>query len=172
MSIIVDEYKMLLVEKNKIEHILPSLPKGYISKKAINKNTYYYFQTKVNGKIQSKYLKKEELDTYVNQVKLLKQYKKELPILEKRIAELEQAAKLINKKTFLDLLLLKNTEGMDSLNPVQKELSISFATAMNAIEGNEISKKTERNIERWKEGKKSFSSIFNETLAMYGFKEK
>ena len=41
-AIIINEYKELLLQKNKIEQILPSLPEGYISKKTIKEKQYYY----------------------------------------------------------------------------------------------------------------------------------
>ena len=57
-AIIINEYKELLLQKNKIEQILPSLPEGYISKKTIKEKQYYYLQNRIDGKIRSRYLKK------------------------------------------------------------------------------------------------------------------
>ena len=61
-AIIINEYKELLLQKNKIEQILPSLPEGYISKKTIKEKQYYYLQNRIDGKIRSRYLKKNEID--------------------------------------------------------------------------------------------------------------
>lgn len=168
-AIIINEYKELLLQKNKIEKILPSLPKGYISTKTINKKQYYYLQNRVDGKIKSKYLKENEVDIIKEEVGLFKNYKIELPKIEARLNELEQAAKLIDRSIARCLNLLKLSCGMDSLSDLQKERSASFGNALNAIEGVYASKVTQQNIDKWKKGDKSFISIFKSTLSMYGF---
>lgn len=164
-----NEYAELLLRKNKIEQALPSLPEGYISTKTIKEKQYYYLQNRVNGKITSKYLKENEVDTIKKQVELCKQYKLQLPQIETRLNELEEAAKLIDKRIARYLTLLKLSCTMDSLSSLQKERSASFANALNAIEGVYASKATQQNIEKWKNGDESFISIFKSTLNMYGF---
>lgn len=168
-AIIINEYKDLLRQKNEIEQTLPSLPEGYISTKTIKEKQYYYLQNRVDGKIVSKYLKENEVDIIKEQVELCKQYKLQLPQIESRLKELEQAAKLIDKSIARNLTLLKLSCGMDSLSSVQKERSASFANALNAIEGVYASKITQQNIDKWKTGDESFISIFQSTLNMYGF---
>ena len=168
-AIIMNEYLELLQKKNKIEQTLPSLPEGYISTKSIKEKQYYYLQNRVDGKIVSKYLKENEVEIIKEQVELCKKYKVELPKIEVRLKELEQAAKLIDKSIFRHLTLLKLSCGMDSLSNVQKERSASFANALNAIEGVYASKTTQQNIDKWKTGEESFSSVFQSTLKMYGF---
>jgi hypothetical protein len=169
MSDIIKEYKELLRQKNEIEQKLPFLPKGYISTKTIKEKQYYYLQNRVDGKITSKYLKENEVDAIKEQVERCKKYKAELPKIEVRLKELEQAAKLIDKSIARHLTLLKLSCGMDSLSNVQKERSTSFANALNAIEGVYASKTTQQNIDKWKVGDESFISIFQSTLNMYGF---
>lgn len=168
-AIIINEYKELLLQKNKIEQTLPSLPEGYISTKTIKEKQYYYLQNRVNGKITSKYLKENEVDTIKEEVELCKKYKAELPKIESRLKELEQAATLIDKSIARHLSLLKLSSGMDSLSSLQKECSVSFANALNAIEGVYASRTTQQNIDKWKTGDESFISIFKSTLNMYGF---
>jgi len=168
-AIIINEYKELLLQKNKIEQTLPSLPEGYISTKTIKEKQYYYLQNRVDGRIMSKYLKENEVDIIKEQVDLCKKYKSELPKIEARLKELEQAAKLIDRSIARNLTLLKLSCGMDSLSSFQKERSASFANALNAIEGVYASKTTQQNIDKWKTGEESFISIFQSTLNMYGF---
>lgn len=168
-AIIINEYKELLCQKNKIEQTLPSLPEGYISTKTIKEKQYYYLQNRVGGKIISKYLKENEVDIIKEQVQLRKEYIAKLPKIETRLRELEQAAKLIDKSIVRHLALLKLSCGMDMLSKVQKERSASFANALNAIEGVYASKITEQSIDKWKVGEESFISIFQSTLKMYGF---
>lgn len=83
--------------------------------------------------------------------------------------ELEQAANLIDKKLSRELMLLKLSSNMDMLTKEQKEKSISFANAMNTVEGVYISNATEMKIDDWKNGHKPFLTLFSETLTMYGF---
>ncbi|MGL5259891.1 MAG: hypothetical protein ACRC7V_07255 [Lachnospiraceae bacterium] len=168
-AIIINEYQELLLKKKEIEQILPSLPEGYISTKIIKEKKYYYLQNRVDRKITSKYLRENEVDIIKKQVECCKKYKAELPKIETRLKELEQAAKLIDKSIARHLILLKLSCGMDSLSSVQKERSASFANALNAIEGVYASETTERNIAKWKIGDESFISIFQSTLNMYGF---
>ncbi|MDI9470681.1 MAG: hypothetical protein QM296_10815 [Bacillota bacterium] len=168
-DIIINEYKGLLSRKSEIEQRLPFLPEGYISKKTIKGKQYYYLQNRVNGKITSKYIKENEIELIKEQIELCKKHKAELPKIEIRLKELEQAAKLIDKSIAGYLLMLKLSCGMDSLSIAQKERSISFADAMNAIEGIPVSKITQRNIDKWRAGNESFISIFQSTLKMYGF---
>ncbi|WP_313527873.1 hypothetical protein [Anaerotignum sp.] len=168
-AIIIDEYKDLLRQKNEIEQTLTSLPEGYISTKTIKEKQYCYLQNRVNGKLVSKYLKENEVDIIKEQVELCKKYKAELPKIEVRLKELEQAAKLIDKSIARHLTVLKLSCGMDSLSSLQKERSTSFANALNAIEGVYASKTTQQNIDKWKTGDESFISIFQSTLNMYGF---
>lgn len=168
-DIIVNEYTELLLQKNKIEQAIPSFPDGYISTKKIKGKQYYYLQKRVDGKITSKYLKENEVDIIKEQVERCKTYKAELPKIEVRLSELEQAAKLINKSMARHLALLKLSCGMDSLSNAQKERSTSFADTLNAIEGVYASDTTKQNIDRWIIGEESFISVFESTLKMYGF---
>ncbi len=168
-DIIINEYQELLLQKNKIEQILPSLPEGYISKKTIKEKQYYYLQNRIDGKLRSRYLKENEIEAIKAQVELSKKYKLQLPQIEERLSELEQAAKLIDKNITRQLTLLKLSCGMDSLGSVQKERSVAFANALNAIEGVYASKTAQQNIDKWKAGDESFISIFKSTLNMYGF---
>ncbi len=163
------EYKKLLDKYHKITSEVGCLPQGYISKKNIKGKQYFYLQTRKGGKIISRYIKSQDLRGMEEKILLYKRYKDELQQIEKRMLELEQAAKLIDKKLSRQFMLWKVSAGMDGLNQEQKSRSISFANAISAIEGVPISKTTEQNINEWKVGNKTFLSIFNETLMMYGF---
>ena len=114
-------------------------------------------------------MKKNEIDAIKVQVELSKKYKLQLAQIEARLSVLEEAAKLIDKSIARNLILLKLSCGMDSLSSVQKERSVAFANALNAIEGVHASETTQQNIDKWKAGDESFISIFKSTLNMYGF---
>ena len=168
-NIILDEYKTLLNKLTTILFEINTLPQGYISKKNINGKQYFYLQNRLNGKVLSKYIKEDEVENISASLELLKKYKSEIPKIQNRLSELEKAAKLIDKNLSRELMLLKLSSNMDCLTLSQKNNSISFANAMNAIEGVDVSSNTQNNIDDWKNGDKSFLTLFNETLTMYGF---
>ena len=166
---IVSEYTELLEKKARLEKDLSVLPQGYISKKNIGGKTYYYLQNRVSGKMTGEYLKKDEVDRVYEQIRLRKQYEAELPKLNTRLSELEQATRLIGHGLDRRLLLLKLGAGMDKLSAEQKERCISFADAMNAIEGVPASEQTAKGLTDWQNGKMSYLSVFEATLRRYGF---
>lgn len=63
----------------------------------------------------------------------------------------------------------KLCEGMDDLTLEEKERCLSFAEAMNAIEGLTISTELKQHLERWKNGETNFYQVFEDTLKRYGF---
>ncbi len=166
---IIEEYKELLISYTDITKKLNVLPRGYVSKKVISGKIYHYLQTRVDGKLQSKYIKRNELSAVTNGVERSKVYKMKLPIMEKRFDDIEKAAKLMDKAVYREIILLKVSAGLDTLSEKQKENSMEFANSMNAIEGVHISHETEDNILKWKNGTLDFVSLFHSTLSMYGF---
>lgn len=169
MNTIFSEYNSLLEHLREMQSQINILPQGYISKKTIKEKQYFYLQNRVNGKVLSKYIKEDDVKKISSDLKLSKKYKIEIPRIESRLLELEQAAKLLDKKLSRELILLKLSSNMDSLSTEQKGKSISFANSMNAIEGVMVSDTTETKIDDWKNGNKPFLTLFNETLTMYGF---
>ena len=63
----------------------------------------------------------------------------------------------------------KLCEGMDALTLEEKERCLSFAEAINAIEGLTISTELEQQLEKWKNGEITFYQVFKNTLERYGF---
>lgn len=169
---ILSEYKNLLESKLKLETELQELVHGYISKKTIKGKTYCYLQNRVNGKLTSQYLKSEEVDAVIEQIARRKVCEAELPKLKARLSDLEQAAELLGKNISRQFMLLKLSTGMDSLTAEQKKLSVSFAGAMNAVEGIPVSEQAGQDIVDWQNGNKPFLSIFEATLKRYGFSAK
>ena len=166
---IINEYKSLVKKKERIATEMSSLPHGYISKKTIKEKQYYYLQNRVGCKLVSKYVKASEVDEVLKQIEIYKEHKASLPKIGARMNELEEAAYLIDKNISRQLLLLKVSVGMDTLNMDQKDNSISFASAMNAVEGISISEQTELDIPDWRNGNKTFASVFQNTLTRHGF---
>ena len=63
----------------------------------------------------------------------------------------------------------KLCEGMDALTLEEKERCLSFAEAINAIEGFAISTELKQQLEKWKIGEITFYQVFEDTLKRYGF---
>lgn len=72
---------------------LKNLPQGYISKKTINGNTYYYWQFFENGILKSKYIKPDDLNTYRERIKRRKQIEKEIKLTENQGSGLVKLSK-------------------------------------------------------------------------------
>lgn len=168
-DMIVTEYTELLERKAKIEAELAALPQGYISRKNIGGKEYSYLQNRVFGKMVSTYLKENEADKVSEQLMQRKQLEAELPQIDTRLGELEQAAKLLGRGMDRKLMLLKISAGMDDIDAEQKKRSTSFASAMNAIEGVPVSDQTSHDIADWQNGSRSYLSVFETVLRRYGF---
>ena len=63
----------------------------------------------------------------------------------------------------------KLCEDMDALTLEEKERCLSFAEAINAIEGLTISTELKQQLEKWKNGERTFYQVFEDTLERYGF---
>ena len=57
----------------------------------------------------------------------------------------------------------KLCEGMDALTLEEKERCLSFAEAINAIEGVTISIELEQQLKKWKSGEITFYQVFDDT---------
>ena len=99
----------------------------------------------------------------------LAKYEEEKEQIGERLAKLEQAAVLIGKGLPCSFMVMKLSAGMDELQPDQRMRCSSFASAMNAVEGVMVSAETEKEIQRWHTGEKSFQAVFESTLQRYGF---
>lgn len=163
------EYRELLERKHFINISLETLAKGYISRKNIKGKQYFYLQAKVDGKVTSEYLKTEDVDRITEELVLRKQYEAELPTIALRLEELEKAAHIIGKGVDRTLMLIRISSGMDTLEPAEKAKCISFANAMNAVEGIPVSKQTAVDIAKWQNGVISYQAVFSATLKRYGF---
>ena len=63
----------------------------------------------------------------------------------------------------------KLCEGIDALTLEEKERCLSFAEAINAIEGLTISTELEQQLKKWKNSEITFYQVFEDTLKRYGF---
>lgn len=88
MDVLKEEYDRSKRIVASIDKELSKLPAGYISKKRIGGNIYYYIQFKEKGKLKSQYINKDDALKYNKKVlrrrELLKN-KKELLMDQKKI---------------------------------------------------------------------------------------
>lgn len=158
-DVIVKEYEEILLEIRRLDAYINEVPQGYISKKKINNKTYYYLQRRVDGKVESKYIKEEEVQITKSVLERCQLYKDKLEEAKVRKVELESASKILSKDLYKKLIFKKMCDGMDQLSLEHKEESIGFANAMNAIEGIPISKNLENDLDKWKSGEVSYSDL-------------
>lgn len=168
-TLVTNEYRMLIDRKFNMENELLNLPIGYISSKTIKGKKQYYLQRREGTKIVGTYIRNDEVGDTIEKIERRKLILKELKEIDERLAQLEQAAKLIDKNLFCNLMVYKLSAGMDSLSGEEKERCSSFGTSMNAIEGVAVSQETFTEIDAWKNGNQSFLAVFENTLRRYGF---
>ena len=165
----VTDYRKILQQKNAIETEIVSLPQGYISHKTIKGKTYAYLQNRVNGKMTSTYIKADEEPVVAKELEKRKKQEETLLDLNHQILTMETEAEGLDKIVFRRMMMVKLSLNMDSMDSMQKEKSISFANAMNAIEGVPASEKMTEDLRQWKNGDLSFLTLFEGTLKRYGF---
>ena len=168
-NLVTKEYRDLISKKLFLEREIDKLPIGYISKKTIKGRVQFYLQRREGNKVTSIYIKFEDVDSVSEGIDKRKKFIEELSLLDDRLKQLEQAAILIDRDLYCQLLLYKLSYRMDDLETTERHVCSSFGSAMNAIEGVAISIETHNEIEKWKRGDKSFLTIFEDTLRRYGF---
>jgi hypothetical protein len=92
-SVLQEEYERSKKIKTAMERELRALPSGYISKKTINKNIYYYLQKRVGLKIIGDYIPPEALQQIKDQVARRKQLEKSIRELEENIKKIQRVVK-------------------------------------------------------------------------------
>lgn len=166
---ITNEYMALLKQKCMIESELKTCPKGYIYKKKIGDKEYAYLKYRNGSTVESIYLKNNEVEDIESKLNLRKTYEEKLPKINSRLMEIEKAAEYLSSALSRQLNVLKLSIPMESLSSAERFLSLSFSDAMTSIEGVPVTNDVRNSLSAWGNGKKTFSSIFTDTLKQYGF---
>lgn len=164
---IIREFTELLNQQQTLEKNMASLPLGTISRKTIHGNAYYYLQRRVHSKVESKYVAADQVDKILAGIQERKVKETQLKTVSKRIEEIEKSVRAIDKTLARRLQVLRLSMGMDDLSPEEKENSILFAKAINAMDGAPASPHTVKLLEEWKAGRMSYLSVFEQTMAYY-----
>lgn len=89
--------------------------------------------------------------------------------IDRRLCEIEKAARLLDASLFRRLGMLRISIGMDDICREERENCVSFSDAMTSIEGVLVSSNVQHKLNCWKNGDISFLLIFEQTLRQYGF---
>ena len=166
-----DEYASLLRDKAERQNNLALLKDGYISSKTISGKKYAYLQYRVDGKLVSEYIKDDrlpevraELDKRIASISRISE-------INDRLEKLETAADILSKSLRRKLITLRRCAAMETMTFEEREKSLSFSSAMTALEGIPTSKETEGTLSRWVAGNFSFHESFQNTLRAYHLAE-
>ena len=162
-----EKYVSLLKLQTEKQLLLSSLPSGYISKKRISSKSYSYLQKRTNGKVTSVYVKDCDLKSMEHDLSLRAEIEGELQSIVDEINKLEDAARLISKKTHQTMMVSKRCVKMDALPKARRQASLSFAGAMTALEGVPASGSVDEQLGKWALGEQSFSKSYKSTLKKY-----
>lgn len=161
------KHQTLIKQLSDTSSRLSELPDGYISEKKISGKVYPYLQKRTRGKMQSHYIKAEQLPKVRAALSTRIALEREVTSLSQEIGALEQAAALLDSALFRRMLQSKRSTQMDML-PVSARLkSLSFSNAMLSLEGVTPTADSRRDLQAWVEGKKSFSEGYHSVLQKY-----
>ena len=138
-NLVTKEYRDLISKKLFLERERDKLPIGYISKKTIKGRVQFYLQRREGNKVTSSYIKAEDVNPVSEGIDKRKRFIEELSLIDGRLKQLEQAAILIDRDLYCQLLLYKLSYKMDDLETTERQECSSFGSAMNAIEGVAVS---------------------------------
>ena len=164
---IIKEFSNLLNQQQMLERNLDHLPAGTLSRKKIHGKTYCYLQRRVHSKVESKYIAADQVEATMNGLQERKEMEKQLNTISIRISDIEKAARTMDRPLARRLQLLRLASGMDELSADEKQNSILFAQAINAMDGAPASKHTAKLLEEWKAGKRTYLSVLEQTMAYY-----
>ena len=146
-------------EVTRIESVISSLPRGYISVKRIAGHTYYYRQWREGDKIVSNYVPEPFLNGVKQKIVIRKENEQLLKITKK---DLEKAIRLVHKAGLLDdnqIDQLKASAKYDNL-PLNEREELANKNFPNANE------KVKSAISYYVEGIASYNNIL---LTEWGF---
>lgn len=68
ISTVLQEKRRIDYMLEKYQEILAGLPRGTLSEKSVNENTYYYLKYRDGKKVISQYIRKQDVDTLRQQI--------------------------------------------------------------------------------------------------------
>jgi len=100
---VVNEYRNLMKEEKLLRDNLSKLPFGYLQKKVISGNEYFYLQHREGKKVKTDYVKRSELEEIKGKV----EKRKETDARLKEIKKEKQALEGVIEKDQLQILVIQ-----------------------------------------------------------------
>ena len=166
-----NEYTSLLREKTDCQNALIALKDGYISTKTISGKKYAYLQYRIDGKLSSEYIREDHLAIVRAELDERARTLDKIRNIDAQLEKIEAAAGILDKSLHRKLITLRRCAAMESMSFEEREKSLTFGSAMTALEGIPVSKETEKNLSRWANGEFSFQESYLNTLRAYNLAE-
>jgi len=165
---IYNEYKELLNCYAEKSMQVQGLPKGYITIRKIAGRDYHYLQCTINGKKKAECLREARVQEVRNGLVQREALESQLKAVEKDLARLEEAAKILDPQLSRMFYFLRQCSEMDALPVVKRIKALSFAKAMTALEGLPAKEETETYLQQWAAGVRKFADFYLPALEQYG----
>ena len=162
-----NEFTALLVYRTELQRQIQTIPKGYITIKKISGKEYHYLQYTLFGKKKSEYLRESEVDAVREKLALGETLKKEIETNNVNLDRLEKAVKILDTHLSRTFFYLRQCADMDALPISKRHKALSFARAMTSLEGLPAKEITEKNLQLWAKGEKSFADFYLPALQDY-----
>lgn len=162
-----DEYNDLLSQKDGYLRTASSLKDGYISTKTISGKRYSYLQKRVDGKLNSEYIREDALPQVKSELQRRVEIGTAVDRIEEQLNRLETAVKVLDKALHHKLVVLRRCSVMDIMPMSMRKRSLEFGNAMTALEGIPASGDTETMLSLWAAGQQSFRDGYLQTLSKY-----
>ena len=162
-----DEYNTLLNVRSDYLQTTAGLRDGYISNKTISGKQYSYLQKKIDGKLNSEYIKEDLLPQVKKELQKRAHIEKEIIGADEQLDRLEAAVGMLDKALYHKLVILRRCAAMDAMPVDMRKKSLEFGNAMTALEGLPASEDTENALSRWAIGQYSFRDGYLQALTKY-----
>lgn len=162
-----DEYNSLLSTRNDYIRTVSTLREGYISSKTISGKQYFYLQKKVNGRLNSEYIKEDTLLRIKAELQKRSKIEEAIDQIDEELNRIERAAIILDKSLYHKLIIFKRCAIMDSMPVNMRKKSLEFGNAMTALEGITASENTEKTLSLWVVGQYSFTDGYLQVLTKY-----
>jgi len=164
---IYDEYNSLLTTRSDFIRIAATLKEGYISTKTISGKQYFYLQKKIDGRLNSEYIKEDMFPQIKAELQKRNEIEKAINQIDKQLSRLEEAVRILDKALYHKLIILRRCAIMDSMPINIRKKSLEFGSAITALEGIPASKDTEKMLSLWVIGQYSFRDGYLQILTKY-----
>ncbi|MDY0257292.1 hypothetical protein [Gudongella oleilytica] len=92
-NVLAEEYERMQRIRQAMQKELEELPQGYISKKKIKGNVYFYLQWRSGSKVLSKYVHPENLVEIEQKIKRRKELLKSINEIDKSLVKIKKVVK-------------------------------------------------------------------------------